>query len=97
MTPWPTVSPGETCGVVNGGTPNSKIAQYWGADVQWLTSKDMGKMAGKYIADTPYTILQAGLSKFSGRPVPPCSVICPLVRLLAIWRIWGKFSEANHG
>ena len=61
--------------VVNGGTPKSKVAEYWGGDVQWLTPKDMGQMEGREISETPRTITQAGLKGSSARLVPSGSVI----------------------
>ena len=72
---WTTKPLGEVATVVNGGTPKSKVAAYWGNDVQWLTPKDMGKLDGREIAATPRTISETGLAKSSARLVPPQSVI----------------------
>ena len=61
--------------VVNGGTPKSGVAEYWGGDVQWLTPKEMGKTTGREIATTERTITNTGLSKSSARLIPAGSVI----------------------
>lgn len=74
-TGWATVALSEVATVVNGGTPKSKVANYWGGDVQWLTPKDMGQMDGREISETPRTITQAGLKGSSARLVPAGSVI----------------------
>ncbi|MGC9370353.1 MAG: restriction endonuclease subunit S [Paracoccaceae bacterium] len=73
--PWTTVRLDEVCKVVNGGTPKSKVAEYWGGDVQWLTPKDMGQMTGREIGTTPRTISDKGLQNSSARLVPERSVI----------------------
>lgn len=72
---FPTVPLSDVATVVNGGTPKSKIAEYWGGDVQWLTPKDMGQMEGREISVTPRTITQAGLKRSSACLVPAGSVI----------------------
>lgn len=72
---WRVVSLGEVCTVVNGGTPKSNVAAYWGGDVNWLTPKDMGQMTDRHIAETPRKITAKGLDNCSARPVPAGSVI----------------------
>jgi type I restriction enzyme S subunit len=72
---WETKTLGEVAAIVNGGTPKSKVAEYWGGGVQWLTPKDMGQMDGREIAATPRTITDAGLAGSSARLAPAGSVI----------------------
>ena len=72
---WRVVPLGEVCSVVNGGTPQSTVPDYWGGDVNWLTPKDMGQMDGRHIAETPRKITRFGLDNCSARMVPPGSVI----------------------
>jgi len=72
---WRVVPLGEVCSVVNGGTPKSSVASYWGGDVNWLTPKDMGQMTGRHIAETPRKITANGLDNCSARLVPAGSVI----------------------
>ncbi|ROO27573.1 restriction endonuclease subunit S [Salinisphaera japonica] len=72
---WPKVQLADVAQVVNGGTPKSKVQDYWGGDVQWLTPKEMGGMAGRHIAATERTITETGLAKSSARLVPANSLI----------------------
>ncbi|TCM79256.1 restriction endonuclease subunit S [Rhodovulum steppense] len=65
----------EVATVINGGTPKSKVAEYWGGDIQWLTPKDMGRMDGREIGETPRRISESGLCNSSARLVPARSVI----------------------
>lgn len=72
---WPKVQLADVAQVVNGGTPKSKVQEYWSGDVQWLTPKEMGGMADRHIATTERTITETGLAKSSARLVPPNSLI----------------------
>lgn len=72
---WPIKALGQAVIVVNGGTPKTKVAKYWGGPVQWLTPKDMGRMAGREIEKTPRTITELGLANSSARLIPENSVI----------------------
>ena len=72
---WPIKTLGQVATVANGGTPKSKVAEYWGGSVQWLTPKDMGRMDWREIEKTPRTITESGLSKSSARLIPASSVI----------------------
>ena len=66
---------GDVATVVNGGTPKSKVSEFWDGEVQWLTPKDMGQMYGREIASTPRTITKKGLRNSSAQLIPERSVI----------------------
>lgn len=72
---WEVKALGDVCEVVNGGTPKSAVSEYWGGEVQWLTPKDMGKLEGDYVSETPRKITVLGLAKCSARLVPSASLI----------------------
>lgn len=72
---WEVRSLADVANIVNGGTPKSKVADYWGGGIKWLTPKDMGQMQGREIDDTPRTISEEGLQRCSARLVPEHSVI----------------------
>lgn len=74
-TPWPIKTLGEVCTVVNGGTPKSKIPEFWGGEVNWITPAEMGKMTSPYTGNTTRKITKLGLQKSSARLFPPYSVI----------------------
>lgn len=65
----------EVCEIINGGTPKSKVANYWDGDIQWVTPKDLGKLNGRYIDNTPRKISELGLKKSSAKLFPAKSVI----------------------
>ncbi len=72
---WEEKTLGEVSDIINGGTPKSKVAEFWDGNVNWLTPKDMGKLDGKYVAETPRKITELGLQKSSAKLAKPRSVI----------------------
>ncbi|MCI5209663.1 MAG: restriction endonuclease subunit S [Candidatus Electrothrix sp. ATG2] len=61
--------------VVNGGTPKTKVEEYWGGEHRWITPAEMGKGSNPYLSDSRRTLTDAGLQKTSAQLVPPWSVI----------------------
>ncbi len=72
---WEMKKLGEVCKIVNGGTPKSKIKEYWGGNINWITPKNLGKLSSKYVSDTARKITKLGLAKSSAKLLPPNSVI----------------------
>lgn len=72
---WETKRIGELCEVVNGGTPKTSVAEYWGGENLWITPAEMGKRDSPYTDRTDRTLTDAGLRDSSARIVPPYSVI----------------------
>ena len=61
--------------VINGGTPDTNIPDYWDGGVLWLTPKDMGLLTSKYVSATSRTISEKGLEKSSAKLIPNNSLI----------------------
>lgn len=72
---WRIQSIGLVSEVVNGGTPKTGIAEYWGGDHQWITPAEMGKRLTPYISKTVRALTDAGMANSSARLLPPFSVI----------------------
>ncbi len=73
--PWPIRTIGDVCEVVNGGTPKTGVARYWGGPHQWVTPAEMGERETPFIAETERSLTDAGISDSSACSVPPFSVI----------------------
>lgn len=58
---WQTRRIGEVCEVVNGGTPKTSVAEYWGGEHLWITPAEMGKRDSAYADDTERKLTGAGL------------------------------------
>lgn len=72
---WTTKRLGDVCEVVNGGTPKTSVAEYWGGEHLWITPAEMGKRESPYADDTERRLTDAGLRDSSARMLPPYSVI----------------------
>ncbi|MBN1338098.1 MAG: restriction endonuclease subunit S [Bacteroidales bacterium] len=72
---WEIKKIGEICEVLNGGTPDTKVKEYWDGENLWITPKDMGKLNSIYVNDTERKITAAGLKNSSAKVLPPNSVI----------------------
>ncbi len=66
---------GEVCNIVNGGTPDTGVKDYWDGDILWITPKDMGRLNKVYVDDTERKITEKGLKSSSAKILPINSVI----------------------
>ncbi|MFD0740396.1 restriction endonuclease subunit S [Lysobacter koreensis] len=72
---WQLSTIGEVCEVVNGATPKTSVAQYWGGHHRWITPAEMGKRSNPYVDETARTLTDAGLQDCSAKLLPANSVI----------------------
>ena len=66
---------GEIAEILNGGTPDTKVKEFWDGDILWITPKDMGKLESIYVGDTERKITDKGLKNSSAKLLPLNSVI----------------------
>ena len=65
----------EVAKIVAGGTPKTKIEEYWGGEIAWITPADMGKLKTREVSITRRTISNRGLQKSSAKLFPENSVV----------------------
>lgn len=75
MEGWTALTVGEACHVVNGGTPKTKVDEYWGGPHAWVTPAEMGNIKSPYLKTTRRTLTDAGLDACSANLLPEQSVI----------------------
>lgn len=61
--------------VVSGGTPSTKVIEYWGGDIPWVSPADLSKYSDKYISRGKKSLTQLGLNKSSARLMPTGSIL----------------------
>lgn len=71
------VSPiGELVDVVGGGTPSTKVAEYWeGGDQPFCTPKEMSRLSAPVILGTERKITQAGVGRISSGQLPIGTIV----------------------
>lgn len=60
--------------ILNGGTPNSSISEFWNGDVFWVTPKDLSKVS-KYIYSSDRKITKEGYKNCSTSLIPKNNII----------------------
>lgn len=72
---WKSVQIEDVAKVVNGGTPKTKVAGYWGGEHLWITPAEMGRIESPYLTDSRRKLSDAGLQHSSATLVPSHSVV----------------------
>ncbi len=65
----------ELTDLLSGGTPKTKIAEYWDGTVNWVSAKDIGNGGNIYISDTEKKITEKGVENSSTKILPSDTVI----------------------
>ena len=65
----------ELTDLLSGGTPKTKIAEYWDGTVNWVSAKDIGNGGNIYISDTEKKITEKGVQNSSTKILPSDTVI----------------------
>lgn len=61
--------------VIAGGTPSTKVTEYWNGDIYWITPKDLSNFSGKYISKGERNISIEGLNNSSAKLMPKNTVL----------------------
>lgn len=72
---WKRVRLGEVAEIVGGGTPSTKISDYWNGNIPWLTPKDLSNFNGVYVSHGKRYISKLGLEKSSAKLLPKGTVL----------------------
>lgn len=72
---WKSVCIKDVARVVNGGTPKTKVSDYWGGHHLWITPAEMGRLVSPYLHESKRKLTDAGLQNCSASLVPAHSVI----------------------
>jgi type I restriction enzyme S subunit len=73
---WEVSQIGDEVTVVGGGTPSTKIPEYWrDGDIHWTTPRDLSNLNDKILTDTERKITSAGLAKISSGLLPIDTVL----------------------
>ena len=75
MSEWKRYKISDFADVIGGGTPSTKIEEYYGGSIPWLTPKDMSTHNEKYIEHGARNITELGLQKSSARLLPKGTVL----------------------
>lgn len=66
---------GEVCKIVNGSTPSRNVPEFWDGKINWFTPKDLSKIEGKYLFESPEKITDFGYKSCSTTLLPVNSLL----------------------
>ena len=72
---WSLKKIGDMATIVGGGTPSTKIKDFWSDDIPWITPKDLADQNKKYISKGKKSISELGLNNSSAKLLPKDSVL----------------------
>lgn len=75
MSDWKTYKLGDIAQIIGGGTPSTKIDEYWNGDIGWLTPRDLTGYSNKFISKGERNITPEGLKNSSARLMPEGTVL----------------------
>lgn len=75
MSKWKEYKIGDISEVIGGGTPSTKINEYWGGEIPWLTPRDLTNHKSVQISKGERSITKLGLDKSSARLLPKGTVL----------------------
>ena len=67
---WEKKKISEICETVGGGTPSTKVSDYWNGDITWVVPSDITKNDCLILLDSERKITEEGLKKSSAKMVP---------------------------
>ena len=83
--------------VVSGGTPSTRIPEYWGGNVIWFAPSDLTGYRSKFIDRGAKTLTDEGLAKSSAKVIPAGSVMFSSRAPVGYVAINSKPSATNQG
>ncbi len=94
---WELKEIGEFAKVVGGGTPSTKIEEYWNGDIPWITPNDLSNYNFKFILRGERNITERGLLKSSTKLHPKNTILLTSRAPIGYLAIAGQSLTTNQG
>ena len=72
---WDRKKIADVCATVGGGTPSTKVSEYWEGDITWVVPSDVTSNKCLVLLDSERKITERGLRESSAKMVPPKSIL----------------------
>lgn len=86
--------------LLSGGTPSTKISEFWSGKIKWVSAKDVSNAQGTFLLDTERKITQAGVENSSTKILPELTTIVTARGTVGSYCILGKpmaMNQTNYG
>ena len=94
---WLSLTLGDVCDAVGGGTPSTARPEYWGGDVTWVTPTDVTRNDCLVMLDSEKKITEAGLANSSTKLVPPETILMTSRASIGFFALMDKPACTNQG
>jgi type I restriction enzyme S subunit len=72
---WEKKKIADVCETIGGGTPSTKVPDYWDGDITWVVPSDVTKNDCLVLLDSERKITERGLKQSSAKLVPPNTIL----------------------
>lgn len=83
--------------VSGGGTPSTKVPEYWDGDVPWATPTDVTALHGPYLEETSRTISEAGLAACASELYPAETILMTSRATIGAFALTQMPTAVNQG
>ncbi|MBB0990779.1 hypothetical protein G6009_04755 [Dietzia sp. SLG510A3-30A2] len=94
---WTETCIGNLATVVGGGTPSTRIADYWGGDIPWFTPAEISEGGAGVVTTSERLITNKGLAESAAKLLPPGTVLVTSRASIANCAIAGVPMATNQG
>ena len=94
---WEKTIVGEVAQVIGGGTPNTKIMEYWNGNIPWLTPTEIVKANREVIMNSERKISEEGLNNSSANLLPSGAILLTSRASIGAVAIAGCELATNQG
>ena len=72
---WEVKKIDEVCDTIGGGTPSTKVPEYWDGDITWVVPTDVTRNNSRVLLDSERKITEIGLKESSATMLPPETIL----------------------
>ena len=89
---WERRKIGDICETVGGGTPSTKVSEYWHGDIPWVVPSDVTKNDCFVLLDSERKITEKGLRDSSTKMVPADTILMTSRASVGFFGHWSKLA-----
>ena len=94
---WTTRRLSDICDTIGGGTPSTKVPEYWDGDVTWVVPSDVTNNDCLVLLDSERKITEKGLRESSARMVPAETILMTSRASVGFFALMDREVATNQG
>ena len=94
---WTARKISEVCDTVGGGTPSTRVPEYWDGEVTWVVPSDVTGNDCLALLDSERKITEKGLRESSAKVVPPETILMTSRASVGFFALMDREAATNQG